>query len=131
MDFKKCLTIGVVIGIVANVLDFVVQGNLLASYYSQPPFRQDNVIAWMVVGDFMAAWVFAWVYLKVAGSFPPGPVGGAAMGFYAGVLVSFPGAIFMHLMFQGFPYALSWIWVGYGIVWYVVAGAIAGAMHKR
>lgn len=45
MDFKKCLTIGVVVGIVVNVLDFVVQGNLLAGYYSQPPFRQDNTIA--------------------------------------------------------------------------------------
>jgi len=131
MDFKKCLTIGVVVGIVVNVLDFVVQGNLLASYYAQPPFRQDNTVAWMVLGDFVAAFVFAWVYLKVAGSFAPGPAGGATMGFYAGVLVSFPGSIFMHLMFQGFPYALSWIWTIYGIAWYVIAGAIAGALNKR
>ncbi len=131
MDFKKCLTIGVVVGIVVNVLDFVVQGNLLASYYSQPPFRQDNMVAWMVVGDFAAAFVFAWVYLKVAGSFASGPAGGATMGFYAGVLVSFPSGIFMHLMFQGFPYALSWIWIIYSTVWYIIAGAIAGALNKR
>lgn len=131
MNFKKCLTIGVVIGIVVTVLDFVVQGRLLASYYTQPPFRQDIHMAWIVVGDFAAAFIFAWVYLAVAGSFAPGVPGGATMGFYAGVLVNFPGAIFMHLMFQGFPYVLSWIWIVYGILWYVCAGAIAGAMNKQ
>lgn len=130
MDFKKCLTIGVVVGIVVTVIDFVVQGRLLAGYYTQAPFRQDINMAWVVVGDFAAALVFAWVYLAVAGSFAPGITGGATMGFYAGVLVNFPAAIFMHLMFQGFPYVLSWIWILYGVLWYVCAGAIAGAMNK-
>lgn len=130
MDFKKCLTIGVVVGIVVTVIDFVVQGRLLAGYYTQAPFRQDINMAWVVVGDFAAALVFAWVYLAVAGSFAPGITGGATMGFYAGVLVNFPAAIFMHLMFQGFPYVLSWIWILYGVLWYVCAGAIAGAMNR-
>jgi hypothetical protein len=113
------------------VIDFVVQGNLLAAYYSQPPFRQDTNMAWMIVGDFVAALVFAWFYLAVAGSFAPGVSGGATMGFYTGVLVNFPSAIFMYLMFQGFPYFLSWIWIVYGVFWYVCAGAIAGAINKR
>ena len=53
------------------------------------------------------------------------------MGFYTGVLVIFPAAILMHLMFEGFPYFLSWIWIVYGVAWYVCAGAIAGALNKR
>ena len=131
MDFKKFFTIGLAIGIVVNVMDFVVQGNLLAGFYRQAPFRQENMIGWMILGDFVAAFVFAWFYLAVAGSFAPGVSGGATMGFYSGVLVNFPAAIFMYLMFQGFPYFLSWIWIVYGIFWYVCAGAIAGALNKR
>ncbi|MEW5983663.1 MAG: hypothetical protein AB1806_15010 [Acidobacteriota bacterium] len=131
MNLKKLLTIGVVVGIVANVFDYVVHGTLLASYYTQAPFRQDANMAWMVLGNFVAAFVFTWVYLKVAGSFSPGVAGGATMGFYAGVLVNFPAWIFVHLIFQNVPYSLAWIWVVLGIVFYVIAGAIAGAMNKK
>jgi hypothetical protein len=131
MDVKKCLTIGLVLGVVANVIDFVVQGMLLAGYYAGPPFSQENNIVWLVVGDFVAALVFAWFYLKFAGAVAAGPAGGATLGFYAGVLVNFPTHIFLHLLIQGFPYALSWIWTIYGIIWYVVLGAIAGVLNKR
>ena len=131
MNLKKCLTIGLVLGVVANVIDFVVQGNLLANYYAAPPFSQENNIVWLVVGDFVAALVFTWVYLRFAGAVPTGAAGGATFGAYAGVLVNFPTHIFLHLLIQGFPYALSWIWTIYGIVWYILLGAIAGAMNKR
>jgi hypothetical protein len=131
MDFKRFLAIGIAVGIAANVIDFVVHGNLLADYYAQAPFRQDTPVGWMILSDFVAAFVFAWFYLAVAGSFAPGWAGGATMGFYTGVLVIFPAAIFMHLMFQGFPYFLSWIWIVYGVVWYVCAGAIAGLINKQ
>jgi hypothetical protein len=131
MNVKKCLTIGLVLGVVANVIDFIVQGNLLAGFYSGAPFRQDTNIAWMILGDFVAAFVFTWVYLKVAPAFAAGPAGGATMGFYAGVLVTFPANIFLHLMIANFPYGLSWIRTGYGIVWYVLLGAIAGAMNRK
>ena len=131
MDFKKFLTIGIAVGIAANVIDFVVHGSLLASFYSHPPFRQDVSVRWLILGDFVAGFVFAWFYLAVAGSFAPGVPGGMTMGFYTGVLMIFPAAIFMYLMFEGFPYYLSWIWVFYVIVLYVGAGAIAGAINKR
>ena len=131
MDFKKFLTIGIAVGIAANLIDFAVHGNLLADFYSHPPFRQDVNVGWMILGDLVAGFVFAWFYLAVAGSFAPGVSGGATMGFYTGVLVIFPAAIFMHLMFEGFPYYLSWIWIFYGIAWYVCAGVIAGAINRR
>ena len=130
MNVKKCLTIGLVLGIVANIIDFVVQGNLLAGYYAGPPFRQDNNIPLFIVGDFVAALVFTWFYLRFAASVPAGAAGGATLGVYAGVLISFPTNIFLHLVIQGFPYALSWIWTIYGIVLYVVLGAIAGVLNK-
>jgi hypothetical protein len=131
VDVKKWLIISLTLGVVANVLDVVVQGTLLADYYAGPPFSQENQIVWLVVGDFIAALVFTWVYLRFAAAVPAGAAGGATFGLYAGVLVNFPHNIFLHLLIQGFPYALSWIWTLYGILWYVILGAIAGAMHRK
>ena len=131
MNLKKCLIIGIVVAMVAVAFDVIVHGVLLAGYYTQAPFRQDSNLAWMIVSNIFAGMVFAWVYLKVAGSFAPGVSGGVTMGFYAGVLVNFPSAIVLNLVLQNFPYALSWLWVIAGIVFYVVAGAVAGALNKK
>jgi len=131
MDFKKFLAIGLAVGIAANIVDFLVHGQLLADFYTHPPFRQGVNPGWMILSDFAAAFVFAWFYLAVAGSFAPGVPGGATMGFYTGVLLIFPAAILMHLMFEGIPYYLAWIWIFYTVAWYVCAGVIAGAINKR
>jgi hypothetical protein len=130
MNVRKCLTIGLVLGVVMNVMDFVVQANLLSSLYRQPPFRQDIGMAYLILGDFVAAFVFAWLYLKIAKSFPKGPGGGALLGFYAGVFLNFPTNIFIHMMIANIPYGLTWIWTAYGVASYVILGAIAGAMKK-
>lgn len=131
MDFKKFLAIGLAVGIAANIVDFLVHGQLLADFYTHPPFRQGVNPGWMILSDFVAAFVFAWFYLAVAGSFAPGVPGGATMGFYTGVLLIFPAAILMHLMFEGIPYYLAWIWIFYTVAWYVCAGVIAGAINRR
>ena len=98
MNIKKWLTIGLALGVVANAMDAVVQVNLLASYYAAPPFRQDTTLVWLVVGDFVSALVFTWVYLTFAPAAGRGVAGGAKLGLYAGVLVSFPANIFLHLL---------------------------------
>jgi len=72
MDFKKFLTIGFAVGIAANVIDFVVHGNLLADFYAHPPFRQDFRVGWMILSDFVAGFVFSWFYLAVAAHSRPG-----------------------------------------------------------
>ena len=131
MSIKKWLIIGIVVGIVGIMFDVIVHGILLAGYYTQAPFRQDTSLAWMTVSNILAGLVFAWAYLKVAGSFAPGVSGGAMMGLIAGVLVNFPSAIVLNLVIQGFPYALAWSWVASGIVFYVVAGAIAGGLNRK
>jgi len=132
VNLQKWLTIGLVLGVVANVLDFVVQGNLLAGMYAAHPiFVQNPPIAWLVVGDFVAALVFAWMYLRFTASVPPGPAGGATFGLYAGILVNFPTNVFLYLLIKDFPYYISWVWTLWGITWYVVLGAIAGVMNRK
>ena len=131
MYLKKWLMIGIVVGIVGVVFDVIVHGILLAGYYTQAPFRQDTSLAWATASNVVAGLVFAWAYLKVAGSFAPGVSGGAKMGLYAGILVNFPSVIVLNLVIQDFPYALSWCWVASGIVFYVIAGTIAGALNRK
>ena len=134
MNFKKLLLATIVVGVVVNLLDFVVQGQILTdAYYSKLTtlFRQDTPVAWLIVGDFVAALVFVWVYDRVYGSFGGGPRGGATYGLYGGILVNFPTWMFANLIFVGFPYALAWTWTIYGIIMAVIAGAVAGAVYKK
>ncbi|HEX4954373.1 MAG TPA: hypothetical protein VF017_13355 [Thermoanaerobaculia bacterium] len=134
MNLKRFVMAGLAGGIVLNGFDFVVHGNLLQSqYYSQNPslFRPDAPLPWLITGDFVAAFVLAWVWARVEGSFGSGAKGGALGGFYAGVLVNFPTWIFSHLLFVGFPYSLSWVWTVTGIVSTVLVGAVIGAIYRK
>jgi hypothetical protein len=132
MNVKKLLLAAVVVGVVMNVVDFVVQGQLLAGFYAQLPLlKTEPPIPWLVIGDFVAALVFVWVYDRAFSSFGGGPRGGATFGFYAGVLVNFPTWIFAHLIFTDFPYGLAWVWTIAGVAWGVIAGAVAGAVYKK
>ncbi len=133
MNKSKCWLALLVAGLVVNALDVLVQGKLLTdAYYSHLAWsRQDTPVYWFIVGDFVAVAVFIWVYGKVASAFSDGAKGGACAGFVLGVLVNFPAWEFMHLMVRDFPYALTWIETVYGILWYVVMGAIVGAITKK
>lgn len=132
MNVKKLLLTAVVVGVVMNIVDFVVQGQLLAGYYANfPLFKREPPIPWLVVGDFVAALVFVWVYDRVRSSFGAGPQGGATYGLYAGVLVNFPTWIFAYLLMEGFTYGLAWTWTLVGIAWCVIAGALTGLLYKR
>lgn len=134
MNLKRFLVAGLAGGVVANVMDAVVHGQILtAKYYAQMPglFRQDNRLPWLIGGTFVAALVLAWVWTKVHTCFGGGAKGGALGGFYAGVLINFPGQAFAYLMFAGFPMALACLWTIYGILWAVVVGAVIGALYKE
>ena len=132
MNIKKLLLTAVVVGVVMNIVDFVVQGQLLAGLYaSLPLFKKEASIHLLVIGDFVTALVFVWVYDRVRSSFGAGAKGGASFGLYAGILINFPTWIFAHLLFEGFPYSLAWTWALLGIGWCVIAGAVAGALYNR
>ena len=134
MNVKKLLLATIVVGVIVNLLDFVVQVQILTgAYYSKLTtlFRQDTPVAWLIVGDLVAALVLVWVYDRVYSSFGGGPRGGATYGLYAGILVNFPTWMFANLLFAGFPYGLAWVWTIYGIIWTVIAGAVAGAVYKK
>jgi len=122
-------------GVVANILDYVVYTFWIGPTYmatNSVLFNQDpGNMPWYIIGDFIAVFVFAWVFDKVSGSFGSTPKDGAMAGMYLGVLVNFPTWIFMHLMFNGFPYGLSWISAIYGVIWYMIVGYVVAMMMKK
>ncbi|MEK9137129.1 MAG: DUF1761 domain-containing protein [Bacteroidota bacterium] len=123
-----------VCGILANIVDYVVYMQWLGpTYFATNPtlFRQDTSPVWWVIGDFVAVFVFAWVFNRVSSAFGSTVQDGAKAGLYLGIFVSFPTYIFMHLMFNGYPYGLSWISTIYSILWYVVIGALLAVLMKK
>lgn len=118
-----------------NVVDYLVQGMWFGTMiYGKFPdlFSMDSsAMPFYIIGDFVVVCVFAWVYDKVYASFGGGLKGGMMAGLYAGVLANFPMWIFAHLSIKGFPYWVSWTFTIYGIVWYIIAGIIIGAMYKK
>lgn len=122
-----------VAGVVGNVLDEIVQVRLLfGPYYAKmESMRTDAQHYNFIIGDFVAILVLAWVMDRVASAFPRGVKGGAAAGFYLGVLAAFPTFHFIFLSFKGYPYSLAWINTIYTIVWYVIAGAVLAAVMKK
>jgi hypothetical protein len=134
MNYKKFLLAFLVAGVVMNILDFIMHGMILRSTYQANPtlFNQPGTFkGWFIFGDFVAMAVFVLVYNKVFDSFGGGVRGGLIYGLYAGVLMSFPGMIFLHLIFAGFPYSLSWIWTIYFIVAYAILGIVVGVLYKE
>lgn len=133
MNVKKLVVATLAVGVVMNVLDFLFHGQLLHERYAalSTLFRQDAPVQWLVVGDFVAALVFVWVYDRVYASFGGGAKGGATYGLYAGILLNFPTWIFMSILIVGFPYSLAWIWTIVGILAGVIGGAVAGMVYKK
>jgi hypothetical protein len=128
MDLGRIIKTTLVAGIVANAIDYVSFTFLFTSYMQLPFMNPMPPIAWLVIGDFVAALIFVVVFARVRGSFGPGAMGGMTYGLYAGILMNFPVWIFMHLIVKDWSYGYSWFSTIYGIVWAVIVGAAAGAV---
>ena len=132
MQTGRILKAGLAVGVVMNIYDYIVNTYVYPMLGPQPPFMNDMAsmpIAWLVIGDFVAALVFIWFFDKVRAAFGAGAKGGATYGLYAGILMNFPVWIMMHLVIKDWAYGVSWVWTVMGVVWAVVAGAVGGAVY--
>jgi hypothetical protein len=127
------LLTALVVGVVVNLYDFVVHGLLLTGplYSRLPIMRPAAPLPLLILTDFVAALIFVWVFQRVRACFASGALGGATFGLYAGFLVNFPTWIASYLLLEGFTYGLAWAWTLTGVVWGVLAGAVAGGLMSR
>jgi uncharacterized membrane protein YoaK (UPF0700 family) len=132
MNVAKLVVAWLVVGVVLNVLDYLVHGLALGSYYAQLTFmRQDTSYLLFVLLDFVFALVFVFVYDRLYATAECRVGRGAAFGFWAGLLLNFPMNIGLYLMIKDVPYGLAWVWTIYGIIALTIAGAIAGAIYAK
>ncbi len=132
MNYPRVLLGGVVGGIVVWLVDFVLHTVIMGpTYLRYPVFTQEQAspFAFLVVEVALAV-TAALLFGKTRNSWGEGAAGGATFGFYLG-LVHF----FMHfydpLIFEGFPYYLSWCWGGIYMIDSVILGVVLGLLYKK
>ena len=131
MNWNKVLLAGLVGGVVMWLVNFLLYGVILGgTHASYEIFRRDaNPVMFLFVGVCMAV-VSAILFAKTRSSWGQGLAGGATFGFYLGLVGAF--AQFLNvLIFQGFPYFLSWCWAGSTLIATVVLGAVLGLVYKE
>ncbi len=110
-----------------NFLSSAVMGSAVAQI---PGMTESYSKMWETIGNLFAAAVLVWVWSKVHGSFGATLKGGLTYGLYAGVLMNFPGWLWM-TVYGGWPYAATWHIVLVLIVLTVVSGALIGLVYEK
>ena len=132
MSFGKAIIAGVVGGIVVNLVDFVMHGMIMANTYPKyEVFAREhaNPLHFTFVAicmSIMAAILFA----KTRGSWADGLMGGVSFGFWLG-MIAFFAPFYNSLIFEGFPYYISWCWGGINLIGYLVLGAVLGLIYTK
>ena len=133
MHWTRILAGGVVAGIVVNLVDFVLHGQVMAETYKKydTVFSQKEAnpayffAAAILVGIFVAL-----LFAKTRASWAEGWKGGATFGLFFGLATFFMN-FYNPLVIADFPYYLSWCWGGIGVIDGVVGGAVLGSIIKR
>jgi hypothetical protein len=132
MNMRRVLIGTVVVGIVANVIDYVLYTYLIGSWYSSLPFMNPNPpMLWLIIGDFAAAFMLSAAWDKVGAAFGRGSGAGFRFGLAAGAFVTFPAYLFWQMQTTGFPYALAWKTIIVGVLGYGVLGWVLGMLDGK
>lgn len=134
MNWSKIVVAGVVGGIVMTLVNYVLHGIVMANTYSSytDVFRQEDNqpgVYWFFVVGALTGIVACALFAKTRSSWGEGFGGGAAFGFWAGLLV-FTLQFYPTLTIEGFPYFLSWCWGGIDLIAFTILGGVLGAIYK-
>ena len=133
MNWNRVLGAGVVSGIVVNLVDFVLHGQVMAATYKKydTVFRQTEANPLHFFAVAIAIGIFgAMLFARTRSSWAEGWKGGATFGLFLGLALFFHN-FYNPLVIADFPYYLSWCWGGIGVIDGVVGGAVMGAIVKR
>jgi hypothetical protein len=131
MNWTKAFIAGVVGGIALWVYNFLMHGLIMANTYTKyEVFREDANPIWFVVVTLAVGITGALLFAKTRTVWAEGIKGGLTFGFFVG-LVAFFYQFYNVLMFEGFPYHLSWCWGGIIMIGWLVYGAVASLIYKK
>ncbi len=135
MNTKKFLITFVVVYVVSMVLNLVIHGAILDSYYTSPPMSDimrseqemaGNMWIYFVTGLFFA---FFFVFIFTKGYENRGIMEGVRYGLYIGLLMALPAAYNSYAAYP-MPYGYAIQWFLYSLIGYIILGVIAALLYK-
>ena len=133
MNWQKALIAGLVGGIALSIVEFVMHGLIMSSTYAKYPAvyseEQANPMYFTLVAICISIFV-AILFGKTRQSWADGFKGGATYGFFFG-MTTFWVRFYDALIYDGFPYYLSWCQGAINLIAMVILGGVLGMMYKR
>ena len=133
MNWQKALLAGVVAGVAMSFAEFVLHGMVMANPYTKYPdvFTQEegNPLHFLLVAVCISLFA-AILFGKTRQCWADGLKGGATYGLFLGMAFFFV-RFYDAIVYDGYPYYLSWCQGGINLIVVVVAGAVMGLIYKR
>jgi len=132
MNWSKTLLAGVLAGIAMMIANFVMHGIIMGPTYGRHPdlfVQEEGGIGGFLVVALIIGIGLAILFSKTRNSWAAGLVGGATFGLIAGIAPFFNN-FYDHMIYNGFPYYLSWCHGGMDLIAYVIGGAVMGLVLK-
>lgn len=132
MNMRRIVVGTVVLGIVANALDWVLSKYVFASMFAGLSWMNPNPSAmWLIVGDFAAAFMFMLFWDRFSGTVARGSAAGFRLGMFAGAFLAFPMTLFWQIYVKDFPYGTAWEMIIVNVIEYGILGAIAAMLDGK
>lgn len=132
MNIRRILVGTIVLGIVANALDYLLNTYVFAAAWSALPFiNATPPMQWLIIGDFAAAFMLMVAWDKFGAMMGRGAGNGFKFGLFAGAFVNFPMTLLWSMYIKDFPYSLAWQMVVVATLWYGLLGAVAAMLDGK
>lgn len=130
MNWTKAVVAGVGAGVAITVVNYVAHALILKETYTKyPVINPPSPNVYFLVVAVLVGIAGAILFAKTRKCWKEGAAGGAAFGFWLG-LVAFFGTFYGSLVIAGFPYFLDWCWGSINLIGSLVGGAVLGAIYK-
>jgi hypothetical protein len=136
MNTGRMIVGGIVAGVVINVIEFVMNGLVLAGqmtdFYARMGIAEPGgaALAWYIVLGFVLGILISWTYVAIRPRFGPGP----KTAFCAAVAVWVAGAlvpIISWMLMAVYPWGLGMIGLVYVFAEFLIAALVAGAIYQE
>lgn len=132
MNTRRILMGTIVLGIVANAMDWVLNKFLWPSIFASLPWINPNPqLMWLIIGDFAAAFMLMLAWDRFGSVGGRGPGAGFRFGAFAGAFISFPAVLFWQMYIKDFPYTVAWELIVVNVIFMGILGAVAAMLDGK
>ncbi len=132
MNWQKALLAGLAAGVALSFYEFIMHGMIMANTYTKYSVfdqTQANPLYFLLVAVCMMVFA-AILFGKTRQCWADGFKGGATYGFFLGMIFFFV-RFYDAIIYDGYPYYLSWCQGSIALIGSMVAGGVMGLIYKR